>query len=234
MGRRLNWFIFAVCTLPCVTFWTALQAWTQQESLQAQDSAGKLAVSVVLKHYAVDPLALNPKTEQPLPTDGSWSIGKLPPSSCPQTNERCLEVFYEVAAESVRCSWVVLLNGDGSDGRFLDESDDTVRYMVLKVSPSEAKALVNTRKKPTFPPIAIMAHVNGAVVLQVLVGKSGEVQKAAVLSGPPMEQQAAIDAAKKWSFKPMLVGARAQPYELQLVFTFRTLGPSFATVEVAP
>jgi TonB family protein len=234
MERRLKWFVFAVCTLPCVTFWTASQGWTQQESPQVPASAGKLAVNAVLKHYAVDPLALDPKTGQPLPTSGSWSIGKVPHSSCPQTNETCLEVFYQVAAESVRCSWVVLLNGDGTDGRFLDEDDDTERYMVLKVSPSEAKALVNTRKKPTFPPIAILAHVNGAVVLQVLVGKLGEVQKVAVLSGPAMEQQAAIDAAKKWNFKPMLVGARDQPYELQLVFTFRTIGPSSATVEVAP
>jgi TonB family protein len=234
MKHGLKRHISIVFTIVALSGGTAVRGWAQQEGQQVPVSMGKQAVSVVLKHYALKSQAVDLKTGQPLPLAGSWSIGKLPPAACPQTKEACLEVFYQVPAESARCSWVVLLNDDGTDGKFLDENDDTERFMRLKISQSEAKALVNTRKKPTFPQIAMMAHVSGAVVTEVLVGKSGEVQNVKVVSGPPMELQASADAAREWSFKPMMVGARAVPYEVQLVFTFRTTGPPYATVEVAP
>jgi TonB family protein len=185
---------------------------------------GAQAASVVLKHYALNPTGLDPKMEQPLPSSGSWLIGKVPPTACPQTKETCVEVFYEVPAESVRCSWVVLLNADGSDGTFLEENDDTERYLMRIVSKTEASALVNTRKNPIYPPIAIAAQVSGDVVVEAVIGKSGDLQGARVISGPPMVQQAAIQATKSWTFKPMLVGTRAVPYKVRLVFRFRSNG----------
>ena len=218
----------------CVAGLTETRGRAQQESPQAPVPVEKLAVSAVLKRYAINPLALDPKTAHPLPRDGKWSVSNVRPVSCPQTTETCLEVFYRVAAESVQCSWIVLLNRDSVDVKFLDENDDAEHYMTPMVSQNEAKALVNTRKKAVFPPIAIAAHVTGTVVLDVFVGKTGEVQKVAVESGPAMEQQAALDAARNWSFKPMMVGTRAVPYATQLAFTFRTTGPGFATVEMAP
>jgi TonB family protein len=206
----------------------------QQGSPPDSASIGKQAVSVVLKHYAMNPGSLDSKTGQPLPRNGNWSVGKTSPANCPQTKQPCIEVFYEIPAESVRCSWVVLLNEDGTDGTFLDENDDTERYLRRRVSQSEAKALIKSRKKPIFPPIAVMAHASGAVVVEVQVGKSGAVEKVALVSGPSMEQKASTDAAKDWSFKPLMVGKRAVQYEVQLVFTFRTSGPPYASVEVAP
>lgn len=127
-----------------------------------------------------------------------------------------------------------MLNSNGTDGTVLDENDDAERYLIRKVSQSEARSLVHSRRKPVFPPIAVMAHENGVVVVEALVGKSGDVEKVNVISGPRMEQAAAADAARGWSFRPMMVGSRAVPYELQLVFNFRTTGPSYATVDMKP
>ncbi len=212
----------------------SVPGWTQQETSPPVASMGWQAVRVVVKHYSVDPLVLDPKTRQPLPRDGIWSISSTPPAPCPKTQETCVEVFYEVPAESVRCSWVVQLNGDGADGTFLDENDDAERYMLRMVSQDEARALIVSRQKPVFPPIAIMAHVNGAVVMQVLVDGTGKVQKVTVLSGPAMEQEAALEAARGWHFKPLVIGTRAVPYEVQLAFTFQTQGPGNSSVRVAP
>jgi TonB family protein len=227
------------CALLIVCFWYTLgvrvtPGWTRQESPSKPLSVGAQAVGVVSRHYAFDPEALNPKTAQSLPSNGKWSLSKVPPASCPQTEERCVEIFYEVPEEAVRCSWVVLLNADGTDGKFLDENDDTDRYMRLKVTKDEAAALVDTRKKPAYPPIAVASGVAGAVILDVLVGKTGEVQKARIVSGHPMLQGASIDAARSWKFKPMMVGARTVPYEIQLVFTFQKVNPTFTRVDVAP
>ncbi len=210
------------------------RGWTQQESSPVRASVGQQVVSVVVKHYAINPLVLEPRTQQPLPRDGSWSISNTPPASCPETQETCIEVFYQVPAESVRCSWVVLLNGNGTDGTFLDENGDAERYMLRMVSRDEARALIDSRQKPRFPPIAAAALVSGSVVMEVLVDGSGKIQNVTVVSGPKMEQEAALEAARGWHFKPMVIGALAVPYEVQLVFTFITRGPGNSWVEIAP
>jgi len=223
-----------LCYLVCALGAGSTLGWTQRQSPSKPLSVGAQAVSLVLKHYTFNAAALNPKTEQPLAGKGNWSLSKATPASCPQTGETCVEVFYEFPAESVRCSWVVLLNADGADGKFLDENDDTERYMLFTATKSEAKALVDTRKKPVYPAIAVAAGVSGAIVLNVLVDKTGQVQKIAIVSGPTMLNGAAMEAARSWKFKPMMVGARAVPYSAQLTFSFRTMNPSMSVVEVAP
>ena len=197
--------------------------------------AGQQAVSVVLKHYAVNPAAIDAKTGKALPGDGGWSVSKTPPPACPQTAAPCLEVFYQVPAEGVRCAWTVLLNPDGADGSILDENDDAERYLLRRVSGSEAAAQVSARRMPVYPPIAKAAHVSGVVVINVIVGKSGEVQSAIQFGGPPMLTGAAIDAANHWSFKPLTVGARTVPYDIKVQFTFHTTGPAGdSKVEMTP
>lgn len=225
--RWLKCNLLLVCAMALSV--VAPQGGAQPQSPAKPVSVGVQAVRVVLKHYALNPRALEAKTQQPLPHDGSWAIGKEPPASCPQTNEVCVEVFYVVPAESVRCSWVVLLNGDGAEGEFLDENDDADRYFMRVVSKSEAIALLNTIKKPVYPPIAIAARAIGDVVIEAVVGKSGNLRDIFVVSGPAMLQQASIDAARDWRFKPMMLGARTVPYEVKLVFSFRTSGYPFGT-----
>jgi len=47
--------------------------------------------------------------------------------------------------------------------------------------------------------------VQGTVVLQAVVGKGGQVSELRILSGPPMLQQAALDAVKQWVYRPYLL-----------------------------
>lgn len=212
----------------------APHAQAQQAGAPAQASLGQQAVSTVLKRYALNPLALDPKTKKPLARDGKWSAGKTSPALCPQASTACTEVFYEVPAEDVRCSWVVLMNPDGADGKFLDEDDDTERYMLLRVSPADSKALVVSRENPVYPPIAMAARVEGSVVMSAIVGKSGHVQDVIVVSAPAMLRQSGIKAAERWIFKPLTIGTRTVPYTLQPLFTFQSSGSSDSSVEVAP
>ena len=125
------------------------QGWTQTDSPPKPVSLGAQAVSVVLKHYALNPSAHNPTTGLPLPSDGSWSLSKTRPTTCPATDEKCVEVIYNVPAAEVRCSWVVLLNADATDGQFLDENDDAATYLA-RSSPQGAKRR-RTRKHSQEP-----------------------------------------------------------------------------------
>ena len=57
---------------------------------------------------------------------------------------------------------------------------------------------------PEYPAIARTAEVEGVVVLRLLVGTDGGVEKVVVVEGPDMLRDAAKEAAMKAKFKPAL------------------------------
>ena len=69
--------------------------------------------------------------------------------------------------------------------------------------------------------------------MNVFVGKLGDVTGVRFLSGAPMLAPAATDAAKQWTFKPLLVGTGAVPYQVKLIFKFQIIGEmrGFETVK---
>ena len=56
--------------------------------------------------------------------------------------------------------------------------------------------------KPVYPIAAKNMRMTGIVKVEVLVNESGEVSEVQTTTGPPMLQRAAVDAVKKWRFKP--------------------------------
>ena len=61
------------------------------------------------------------------------------------------------------------------------------------------------KTQPIYPPIAKAARVQGTVVLQATISKTGTIENLHVISGPAMLQQAALDAVKSWRYKPYLL-----------------------------
>jgi protein TonB len=55
---------------------------------------------------------------------------------------------------------------------------------------------------PPYPVIAREARVQGTVVLQATISKTGVIENLRVLSGPPLLRQAALDAVRSWRYKP--------------------------------
>jgi protein TonB len=58
---------------------------------------------------------------------------------------------------------------------------------------------------PQYPPIAKAAHMQGTVVLQATISKTGSIENLKVVSGPAMLQQAALDAVRTWRYRPYLL-----------------------------
>ena len=56
---------------------------------------------------------------------------------------------------------------------------------------------------PAYPPIARAAHVQGTVDVKVLIDFDGNVIAAVAISGHPLLQAAAVNAARKARFTPM-------------------------------
>ena len=59
-----------------------------------------------------------------------------------------------------------------------------------------------SQAKPTYPPLAKAAHVQGTVRFQATIGKDGRVQNLELLSGPPLLVQAAMQAVQQWLYQP--------------------------------
>ena len=71
--------------------------------------------------------------------------------------------------------------------------------------------------RPEYPQIARAAHVDGSVVIDAIISRSGTIESARVLSGPPMLQPAALAAVRQARYRPFLLNG--QPTEVQTTIT---------------
>ena len=74
--------------------------------------------------------------------------------------------------------------------------------------------------KPEYPAIARGAHVSGQVAVQVLIDENGKVISASAISGHPLLQGAAIEAAKASKFTPTLRSGVAVKVRGTIIYNF--------------
>jgi periplasmic protein TonB len=83
-----------------------------------------------------------------------------------------------------------------------------------------ALARVVDRVEPQYPEAAKAHHVQGIVVLDVLVGGDGRVQRLSLVRGYPGLAAAATDAVRQWRFEPMIHNGRPASFETNITLTF--------------
>jgi protein TonB len=73
----------------------------------------------------------------------------------------------------------------------------------LRVGGDVKAPVATNRAKPDYTDAARKAHISGVVVVEAVVNKQGEVEQVKVLKGLPMGlSEQAVEAVKKWRFKP--------------------------------
>lgn len=72
--------------------------------------------------------------------------------------------------------------------------------------------------QPSYPPIARSAHASGTVVVQVLIDENGNVLTARAVSGHPLLQASAVNAARGSKFTPTKISG--QPVKVSGVITY--------------
>lgn len=83
----------------------------------------------------------------------------------------------------------------------------------VTISNGVAVGLLIQKTAPVYPPIAKSARVQGTVVIQATISKTGTIQNSHVVTGPPMLRQAAMDAVRTWRFRPYLLDG--EPVEVE-------------------
>jgi protein TonB len=69
---------------------------------------------------------------------------------------------------------------------------------------------------PEYPDEARRKHIRGTVVLHGVISKDGDVAEVSVVSGDPVLIPAAIEAVKRWQYRPYLLNG--QPVEVETQF----------------
>ncbi|MGH9605686.1 MAG: energy transducer TonB [Terracidiphilus sp.] len=90
-----------------------------------------------------------------------------------------------------------------------------------RISSGVMNGLLVRQAVPAYPALAREMGLEGTVVLQATISKTGTIENLRVVAGPALLQQAALDAVSTWLYRPYLLND--QPVEVEttinVVFT---------------
>lgn len=93
----------------------------------------------------------------------------------------------------------------------------------VHLSEEAARALLVHSPDPVYPPEASAQKLQGAVVLQAMIGRDGSVKDLKIVRGYFVLGRAATAAVKQWRFQPYILNGR--PAETQTVITINFSRP---------
>ena len=91
----------------------------------------------------------------------------------------------------------------------------------LSISQGVSQGLLYKKVSPTYPPNAIRMRIEGTVELQATISKTGDITLVKVLKGDPLLAQAAMEAVKKWKYKPYLLNGEPVEIQTQVTVNFK-------------
>ena len=97
------------------------------------------------------------------------------------------------------------------------DANDSRKGKAPRVTPAEA---IN-KIQPPYPAIAKAANASGSVLVEILVSETGEVIEAHAVGGHPLLRDAAVQAARGWTFKSAEISGRAVKTRGILTFNFQ-------------
>ncbi len=72
-----------------------------------------------------------------------------------------------------------------------------------------------------YPPLAVMARLQGSVIIEATIDPKGHVQNATVLRSLPMFDEAALAAVRQWVYTPTLLNGVPTPIIMTVTVTFK-------------
>jgi TonB family protein len=95
----------------------------------------------------------------------------------------------------------------------------------LQVDIKQMSDQLITKVAPAYPPLARQARIQGTVVLKATINKTGDVVNLQLISGHPMLAPAAIEAVKRWKYKPYVLNGEPVEVETNVTVNFQLAEP---------
>ena len=115
------------------------------------------------------------------------------------------------------------LNGgasvNGVPPELMDMLDTTLRVRKVCFAGGILTGNLIYRVDPDYPAMARAGHVQGEVVLEVTIDKTGNISRATVVKGPTLLVDAALAAVKQWKYRPYVQDGN--PIEVESTVTVR-------------
>jgi periplasmic protein TonB len=73
---------------------------------------------------------------------------------------------------------------------------------------------------PIYPEAARLARVEGMVIIEAVIGPTGDVQETRILRSKPLLDQAALDAVRQWRYTPTLLNGVPVPVVMTVTVSF--------------
>jgi protein TonB len=91
----------------------------------------------------------------------------------------------------------------------------------LRVSQGVSQGLVVKRVQPVYPEHAKQMRIQGPVLLEATVSKTGDIANVKVLSGDAILARAATDAVRQWKYRPYFLDGEAVDIQTQITVNFK-------------
>ncbi len=114
----------------------------------------------------------------------------------------------------------------GVEGGVAGGVEGSVDTRGTKPGPEPVKKVV-----PAYPEIARLAGVEGVVILEASIDKTGAVSDIKILHSVPLLEQSAFEAVKRWVYAPLLVKGKPREFKATITIKYK-LNPKTKKGEV--
>lgn len=97
------------------------------------------------------------------------------------------------------------------------------------ISGKAAMARLTQRIEPEYPNVARQQHIQGTVLLDVIVNADGTVDGLSMVSGESQLMIAAAEAVKQWHFRPLVKNGKPVKFESRIAIDFTLVSDANAT-----
>ena len=130
-------------------------------------------------------------------------------------------VVYENGKEIFRRRPGAEPDAAGPGGNGIERASAVEPNGIVDLSPEAAESIVLHRVEPDYPEAARRQRMQGAVVLDVRIGRDGAVQSVKAVSGQSVLSDAAITAVRQWRFKPQVRAGKPVEMQTRVTLNFR-------------
>jgi len=101
-------------------------------------------------------------------------------------------------------------NGVIGAPEFLLGKGDIRDQAVTRITPVQTPRLIK-KVEPIYPKAALLARIQGRVIIEAVTDIYGRVIKTTLISGHPLLKPAAVEAVRQWVYEPYIIDGNPRP-----------------------